>query len=236
MSVPENSRRKICAVIPAYCEEARIGPVVQAVRRHGLDVVVIDDGSPDATAAVAEAAGAVVLRHERNRGKGAALNTGFEYARKHGYEAVITMDADGQHVPDEIPKFLDAYKRFGSAVLIGNRMWNPSGMPLIRRWTNRFMSWLLSRVMGQYVPDTQCGFRMYRCDILPVVVGKSERFDAESEILLNIASHRIPMESVRISTVYAGERSKIRPTADTVRFIKMLWKFARAQKATATEK
>lgn len=222
---------KLCVIVPAYREERRIGDVVRALRGQGFEVLVVDDGSDDGTERVAREAGAVVVRHERNRGKGAALNTGFEWARARGYDAVITMDADGQHLPEEAPKFVEAYQRSGVPVLIGNRMWNPEGMPFVRRMTNRFMSWLLSRLMGQYVPDTQCGFRLYRCDMLPLAAGETERFDAESEILLRIASHGIRMGSVRISTVYADERSKIRPTADTVRFVKMLIRFRRAQRA-----
>lgn len=222
---------KLCVIVPAYREERRIGDVVRALRGQGFEVLVVDDGSDDGTERVAREAGAVVVRHERNRGKGAALNTGFEWARARGYDAVITMDADGQHLPEEAPKFVEAYQRTGVPVLIGNRMWNPEGMPFVRRMTNRFMSWLLSRLMGQYVPDTQCGFRLYRCDMLPLAAGETERFDAESEILLRIASHGIRMGSVRISTVYADERSKIRPTADTVRFVKMLIRFRRTQRA-----
>jgi len=179
---------------------------------------------------VAGQAGAHVIRQNVNKGKGVALNTGFAYAREKGYHAVITMDADGQHDPAELPKFVEAYVRTGIPVLIGNRMANPHDMPLIRLWTNRFMSWLLSKAMGQYVPDTQCGYRLYRCDVIPFVSAASERFAAESEILLHIATRGIRIGSVRISTIYGGEESKINPVSDTFRFVSMLLEFRRSQR------
>lgn len=224
------STGRICAVIPAFHERSRIGDVVQQVRVCLPDILVVDDGSGDGTAEEAEAAGAVVIRHPQNRGKGVALQTGFEEARKRGYEAAVTLDADGQHLPSEIPAFIEAYRRTGIPVLIGNRMWNAAGMPFVRRCTNRFMSWLLSREMGQYVPDTQCGFRLFRCDVIPFVQAHSERFAAESEILLHVAARRIRIDSVRISTVYGDEKSKIHPLADTVRFFRMLRAFRRGRK------
>jgi len=225
MTAKNRNKHKICVVIPAFGEEQKIGNVVRAVKKHGLDVVVVDDGSQDRTADVAEEAGAKVIRLGVNHGKGVALNKAFDYARENSYDALITMDADGQHDPDEVPKFIEAYIRTGIPVLVGNRMAEPESMPRIRRWTNQFMSWLLSRAMGQYVPDTQCGFRLYRCDMIPFVSAESERFAAESEILLHIASRRIRIGSVRISTIYGDENSKINPLSDTIRFIQMLMEY-----------
>ena len=226
-----NAGAGVCIVIPAFREQSRIGPVVTAARGHGADVVVIDDGSPDATAVEAEAAGAFVIRHPVNRGKGMALATGFEFARAHGYVAVITMDADGQHDPAEIAKFLEAFRRTGLLVLVGNRMWDPHGMPWVRFLTNMFMSWMLSREMKQYVPDTQCGFRLFRCDVIPYVGAKSERFAAESEILLHVAARGMQIGSVRVSTIYRGEKSKINPFLDTWRFFGMLRAHRRGRRA-----
>lgn len=221
---------RYAAIIPAYQEWGRIGEVVRAARRHCALVIVVDDGSTDGTGDEARAAGAVVIRHEVNRGKGVALNTGFQAAREHGCEAVITLDADGQHDPNEIPKFIEAYERTGIPVLVGNRMTDPKTMPWVRRWTNRYMSWLLSRLMGQFVPDSQCGYRLYRLDILPFVSAQAERFAAESEILLHIAERNIRMDSVRIRTIYKQQPSKISPFRDTVRFFRMLRQYRRARK------
>ena len=224
MTEPAAERGRICVIIPAYREEGRIGAVVRSSREHapGTDVIVVDDGSPDGTASEAEAAGAVVVRHPANRGKGVALATGFAHARAHGYEALVTLDADGQHDPAEIPKFIETYRRTGFPVLVGNRMWDTAHMPRVRRWTNRLMSWLLSREMGQYVPDTQCGYRLFRSDVIPFVEAKSERFAAESEILLHVAARGMQIGAVRISTIYRDEKSKINPVSDTVRFLRML--------------
>lgn len=213
---------KWCALIPAYSEEAHIGAVVTAARAQGGDVLVVDDGSPDATASVAEAAGAVVIRHSVNQGKGAALATGYKAASERDYEVVVTLDADGQHDPAELPKFIDVYQRTGIPVLIGNRMADAESMPFVRRCTNRFMSWLLGRLMGCYIPDTQCGYRLYRADVLQWVGTGSQGFAAESEVLLRLATRGVRMDSIRIRTIYGNEKSKIRPGRDTLRFVRML--------------
>lgn len=221
---------RFCAVVPAYREAKRIADVVRRIREHAPDVIVVDDGSDDDTAAEAEKAGAVVLRHTANQGKGAALHTGFQYAREHGYEVLVTLDADGQHDPAELPKFLEAYRRTGIPVLVGNRRAGLERMPFVRRCTNLFMSRLLSRMMGQYVADTQCGYRLYRCDILPLVSAGSRRFAAESEILLRLAQRGVRMDSVRVSTIYGDETSKIHPAADTIRFFGMLLRYRLEQR------
>lgn len=222
--------RRFCAILPAYCEEKHIRSVVERTRAQGLDVIVVDDGSADATAAEAEAGGAAVLRQAVNRGKGVALKIGLDWARDHGYEAAVTLDSDGQHDPGEILNFLDAYVRTGIPVLIGNRMWNPVGMPRIRRWTNRMTSAMLNRRMRQYVPDTQCGYRLIRCDLVSFVSARSERFAAESEILLRMSERGIRIGSVRIATIYGNGRSAIHPVTDTFRFFRMLVMYNRSRK------
>jgi glycosyltransferase involved in cell wall biosynthesis len=228
--VNPRSAHRCCVIIPAYREETRIGEVVRKALEHVKDVVVIDDGSPDRTAAVAEQAGATVLRHLKNQGKGASLNTGFEHARKSGFELVVTMDADGQHDAADIPRLIESYVRTGIPVLVGNRMGDTRHMPLVRRWTNLFMSWLLSREMKQYVPDTQCGYRLYRCDVIPFVSTDSQRFAAESEILLHIADRGIRMDSIPMAAIYRTEKSKINPFKDTLRFFGMLRRYRREKR------
>jgi len=212
-------------LIPAYQEGSRIGAVVREVLPLCPHVVVVDDGSADDTAAAARAAGATVLVHDRNQGKGAALQTGFRYAREQGAAFVLTMDGDGQHAPADIPAFLDAFARGDLPVLVGNRMEDPNAMPFVRRLTNRFMSWMLSRKMGQRVPDTQNGFRLYRTEVLPEMPDGDTRFAAESEILLILARRGVRIGSVPVRILYGDERSKIRPLRDTLRFFRMLRAF-----------
>ena len=227
-STPIN--KNYCALIPAYLEEKRIRGVVKNVLNFIRTVVVIDDGSSDRTSAEAAAAGATVIRHETNLGKGAALNTGFAYAARNGYDFIITLDADGQHAPEDIPRFIAAWERTGAPVIVGNRMADPKGMPLIRKLTNFFMSWYLSRQLGQWVPDTQCGFRLYAAAVLPFLATKSPRYAAESETLLRAAAHKAIIESAPITVIYRDEKSKIRPFRDTLEFIAMVKNFKKKMK------
>jgi glycosyltransferase involved in cell wall biosynthesis len=217
----------VLVLIPAYNEACTISEVVERVRERILAVLVVDDGSTDDTGERARAAGADVIQCTRNLGKGAALNRGFEEARTRGFEAVITMDGDGQHAATDLPQFLEAFAQARYSVLIGNRMSNPASMPAIRRLTNRGMSWWLSRLMHQDVPDTQNGYRLYRLDALSSICVRSQRYDAESEILLHLAHRRVPIGSVPVTTVYGAETSQVHPLKDTWRFLKMLWRFHR---------
>lgn len=223
---------KTCVLLPAYKEEKYIAAVVREVLDYCPDVVVIDDGSPDDTAQAAAAAGATVLEHVHNQGKGAALQTGFDHARAKGYDLAITMDADGQHAPSDIPAFLQAYERTHSPVLVGNRMGNVAQMPGLRRFVNRFMSDLLSRVMGQHVPDSQCGFRLYHSSAFPerLYDSHSHRFAAESEILLRLSLQGRKIGAVAIQTIYGDEKSKVNPFTDTLRFFRMLRRFKKIKK------
>lgn len=214
-----------CVIIPAYNEASRIEAVVAGAVRVAPCVVVVDDGSTDDTAARAKDLGAEVIRHEMNHGKGASLITGFAYAREHGFGAVITLDADGQHDPAEIPRFVETYLRTRIPVLVGNRLWDKTKMPPTRRWTNQFMSRLLSHIMKMYVPDTQCGFRLYRSDLLAYAPTASKRFAMESEVLLHLSLRGFRIDSVRIDPIYRGEKSRINPLMDAFRFVMMLIQF-----------
>ena len=211
-----------CAIIPCYREGGRIGTVVGAVRAYLPDVIVVDDGSPDATADEARQAGAQVIRHEVNQGKGAALETGFQAARERRFDFVVTLDGDGQHAAVDLPRFVETYQTTGTPVLVGNRMADTRSMPRLRWLTNRLMSWLLSREMGQRVPDTQCGYRLYQLAVVPPVAAESKRFAAESEILMDLSDRGIRIGSVPVATLYGTETSKIHPVKDTLRFIRML--------------
>jgi glycosyltransferase involved in cell wall biosynthesis len=213
---------RFCVLIPAYREQARVGEVVTSVLKYCRDVIVIDDGSDDRTGEVAKKAGALVLTQPRNMGKGAAIQRGVEHARANGFECGLIMDGDGQHDPADIPGFLAAYDRDSAPVVVGNRMADPRGMPLVRRLTNMFMSRLLSKRMRQRVPDTQCGFRLVRCDLMPPPSPGSERFAGESESLIRMSAAGVRIASAPVKVIYRDEKSKISPVKDTIRFFAML--------------
>jgi len=215
---------KVAVLIPAYREPDTVAEVVMEARRYLPDVIVVDDASGDQTAARAEKAGALVLRREENGGKGAALISGFEYILQRDFDAVIALDADGFHDPNQIPKFLDTYHRTHIPVLIGSRMAEPKRVPPVRRWSIRVMSYWLNRLMGVYVPDPPCGFRFYRCDVLPFLLETGSALPAEFETLLHIASRRIRVGSVRITKKPHRHKSWISPFRDIVRFIRVLKK------------
>jgi len=215
---------KVAVLIPAYREPDTVAEVVMEARRYLPDVIVVDDASGDQTAACAEKAGAFVLRREENGGKGAALISGFEYVLQRDFDAVIALDADGFHDPNQIPKFLDTYHRTHIPVLIGSRMAEPKHVPVVRRWSIRVMSYWLNRLMGVYVPDPPCGFRFYRCDVLPFLLENGSALPAEFETLLHIASRRIRVGSVRITKKPHRHKSWISPFRDIVRFIRVLKK------------
>ena len=216
--------KKVAVLIPAFCEEETVADVVTPARAYVRDVIVVDDASTDETAARAEAAGATVIRRPVNGGKGAALTEGFKYILEKDFDAVITMDADGFYDPDYIVTLLDTYYRTEIPVLIGNRMAYPRRVPMVRRWSIRAMSYWLYRLMGIYVADPPCGFRFYRCDVLPFLLESGSELPAELETLLHVALRRIRVGSVRIKKKPHCHKSWISPFRDIVRFIKVLRK------------
>ena len=226
--------KSISFVIPAYQESAAIAKVIRELRLecsrvgYKFEILLVDDGSSDNTAQKAGLAGAKVIGHAYNRGYGASLKTGIIQASN---EIIIIMDADGQHFPGDIPRFIETFRRTGVSALVGNRMADQGGMPLVRKLTNIFMSWYLSRQMGQHVPDTQCGYRLYAAQILPYLATESSRYAAESETLLRAAAQNIKIGSVPIKVIYRDEKSKIRPFRDTIRFFAMVRRFKKEIKA-----
>lgn len=211
------------AVIPAWNEAEYIGEVVRGVRTAGLCPLVVDDGSDDGTGALALEAGAWLVMHPENLGKGSALRTGFA-AATHFFPgaAVVTLDGDAQHDPQEIPSFLERHGR-GDELVLGNRMANPVGMPLVRRWTNRFMTWLVRRRTGLPLHDTQCGYRLLGPKALEQVRFSGTRYDAETEMLIAASRLGLPCGEVPIRTIYRkGMKSGIRVARDTVRFLRVM--------------
>ncbi len=217
---------EVIALIPAYNEARYIADVVQRTLKH-LPVIVIDDGSSDSTAAAAAMAGAKVIAHKMNQGKGKALNTGFEYAVQRGVDAAITLDADGQHDPDEIPLFLEAYRAGKGDVIIGQRTF--AQMPAKSQFGNRVGTFLLGLAMGQPVPDNQSGYRLLSRDVMARVRPSSTRFEAEVELLLRTQMAGFRLAWVPIKTIYNDKKSHFRPIHDSVLFLKMVWRIWRAR-------
>ena len=210
-------------VIPCYQGARTVGDVVRGARGSGLPVVVVDDGSTDGSGAAAEAAGATVLRHPANRGKGAALASGFAYARKLGADAVLTMDADGQHAPDEIHKLVAAHEADPTALVVGVRSFAPEDMPRRSRIGNRISTWWISRYAGVRYTDTQSGFRVYPRAMFDLPL-KSTKFDTETELLLRAAKAKLPLVEVPIRTIYAADHaSHFHGFRDTLRVIKLVF-------------
>ncbi len=217
---------KLCVVIPTFNEEKTITDLIRRIRLVGLNVVIIDDGSLDGTYNAVKNFGSevVLIKNPVNLGKGASLLKGFQFALDNGYDGVITMDGDGQHDPQDIPFFTRLAQYSDSAVIIGNRMAKTKNMPLLRLLTNKFMSWLISMVAKQKIPDTQCGFRLIKSNVLKSVTLNTGKFETESEILIRAARLGFRIESVPINTIYAGEKSSINPFLDTIRFIRFILK------------
>lgn len=216
--------RDVVVLIPVFNEAAFIGQVVAGVREQAERVLVVDDGSTDGTAEAAEQRGAEVIRVPRNQGKGNAIRTGVEQILKGRVQWVVIMDGDGQHLPAELGRFLAQRSLGDQQVVVGRRSFDRKVMPLVRLWTNRLTSALISWRCGQSVPDSQCGYRMLPRRALEILLAKSTRgrFDFETEMLFILSRAGFQITSVPISTVYGDEESSVRPVRDTARFLRLV--------------
>lgn len=220
----------ICVLIPAHNEEKEIGQLVAQIRAKGMDVIVVDDGSADQTSVLAKNQGAIVLRNELRQGKGFSLKRGFVYILEKGYDGVVAMDGDGQHDPEDLENFLTAAQDKKKCLINGTRMRDAEHMPFIRRITNRLMSVIISRMCCQPIEDTQCGYRYISTDVLKCISLVSNDFEIETEVLLKSCRAGCQVISVPVKTIYRGERSKIHPIKDTIRFFSYLWRELRNRK------
>jgi glycosyltransferase involved in cell wall biosynthesis len=171
-NLPKNPHKRTLAVIPCCNEEATIGSVVLKTKRFVNHVLVVDDGSKDETKKVAKDAGATVISHKKNRGKGAAIRTGFQYALDNDFDYVVTIDGDGQHNPLEIPALLDNVINNGHDVSIGYRVGNDTEMPMWRRVGKRVLDYTTSMGTGGFVTDSQCGFRAFNRKAVEAIAPK----------------------------------------------------------------
>ena len=209
----------LLALIPGYQEGPRIAAVAVGAAGY-LPVIVVDDGSTDDTADRATAAGATVIRQVPNQGKGAALRAGFRHALEQGADAVVTLDADGQHDPDEIPAFLAAYERDRPELVIGRRDF--SQMPVARRVSNTMGGWVFSTAVGRGVPDNQSGYRLVGRQLMRALLDSDEAgFEFEVEMIARCIALGLPIAWVPIKTIYAGEPSHIRPLQHVTQFLRI---------------
>jgi glycosyltransferase involved in cell wall biosynthesis len=223
---------RLCAVIPAFNNERTISEVVEKTRVEIDHVVVVDDGSTDDTARLAECAGARVLRIPKNRGKGNALRIAFRYAVENDLDAIITLDADLQHDPSEIPKFVKHYVTNRSKIVVGNRLTDREKIPRIRYTVNRIGTYTFSWLIDQPVADSQCGFRLYDRQVIGDFQILNDGFEAEADLLLRAGKRGYKIGFVPIKTIYFPHplsRSCYRPVKDTFRIsiiflMNLFWK------------
>ncbi len=217
---------KFCILVPAYNEENTIVDVIESLNESGYHYLIINDGSTDFTTMLARSYSKWTIGYPKNKGKGFAIKLGAEEIINKGYDYILVMDADGQTSLDDIPQFLTALKmRPGVKIIIGNRLYKPKNMPFIRLLTNKFMSWLISILIGIKIPDTQCGFRLLHRSVFNLL-SKEDKFGYETEQLLQAGIKGLEIVSVPVKTIYFKNRkSKINPIKDTIKWIKVIWRF-----------
>lgn len=214
----------LAAIIPAYNAGAHLNAVIDRVAAYVPRgrIVVVDDGSADDTRAVAERAGVVVEIHPANRGKGAAIRSGIARAATLGVPYAILLDADGQHNPDEIPRFLENAHATGADMVVGNRLADSANMPWLRKATNHVTSAVVSLLAGRRVPDSQNGYRLIRLALFGRFPLTTSRYEIESEMIIRAGRAGGTITSVPVETIYGGEKSFINPFVDTGRFLRMV--------------
>ena len=208
--------RHICAVIPTYNNGGTVADVVRGVLRQGLPVIVVDDGSTDDTAQRLEGLEIDRVRHAKNQGKGRALKSGLEEARRLGYRFALTLDADGQHDPADIPALVAAAGP--RTLVIGSRNLTAEGMPAGNTFANRFSNFWFTVQTGRKLPDTQTGFRVYPLEDIPSLKLLTSRYEAELALLVFSAWKNLRIVPVPVRVYYPEDRvSHFRPFADFAR-------------------
>jgi len=207
-------------IIPAYNEGKTIFEVITKTKQFAKDIIVVDDGSQDNTAAEATRAGAAVVKHKVNLGKGAALKTGCDYILKKGAEKIITMDADGQHDPKEIPLFLSALEQHDIA--FGSRI-TPNTMPALLKFGNKAITKTLQTLYGVTVEDSQCGYRSFKTMVYPHIRWDAADYYVETEMAIRAGKKKMKHTTIPIETIYA-DKYKGTTVFDGVGIvIKMIW-------------
>ncbi len=208
---------KICILIPAYNAQQTLGSVLKEVGLLGIETIIVDDGSTDETGKVASEYRVLVLEHPSNLGKGAALRTGFQYTLQKEYGIVITLDADGQHNPSEIPFLLKVFQGIKPDILIGSRGHEFGQMSFLRRFWNGLGAKAVSRLCHSDITDSQSGFRLIRTDVLRSIDLTTSGFEAEMELLIKACKKGFSVLSLPIKSqkIDGTGSSHFRPVADT---------------------
>lgn len=217
----------ICAIIPAYDAAATVGQVVRGALKYLPCVLVADDGSVDGTGRIATEAGATVITIKKNRGKGHALKQLFQSAMEKGYDAVISLDADGQHDPEDIPIFLRAHQENPEDLILGSRMREKDKIPRGRYNSMHIARFFVSLAANQYIEDTQCGFRLYPLGLIRKLTLTAERYTTETEILIKAGDSGTTVRQVPIRAIYENNVSHFRTVLDvddiTAYIMSYLW-------------
>jgi glycosyltransferase involved in cell wall biosynthesis len=218
---------KTAAIIPALNEAGSIAQVVEGLRGSVDHIIVVDDGSSDQTAERARAAGAEVIVHAANRGKGHAVRSGLARVLEGEFTHVLLLDGDLQHLPEEAAALVNQAIRTGADVVLGQRRFDRNRMPASRYHANRIGSRVLSWFVGVPVEDTQCGFRVFRVDALRPLRLNATKYEIETEMLVKVRRRGGRVETVPVTAVYAGQQSKLRPVPDTTRtcFLAVYYRF-----------
>ncbi len=216
----------VAVVIPAYNAADSLPALLKGTLSFipKENIIVVNDGSRDSTKHVAEKFEVTVISHEKNRGKGAALQTGFDVILQNSFDAVVTMDADLQHQPEDIPKFIILHNITHDDVIIGSRLQNKKGMPFHRILSNTITTALVNMRTGANISDSQSGFRFITRSVIKKVKLQSTGFEAETEFLIKAAACGFSFGSLPIETIYAGEKSNMTHFQTTINFIKVLFK------------
>jgi glycosyltransferase involved in cell wall biosynthesis len=218
---------RVQALVPAFNEARTIATVVTGLLPHVAAVCVVDDGSTDGTAEAARSAGADVMVNSGDRGKGTAIRSGLARVLERDCSHVLLIDGDLQHLPEEAPLLIAEAARTGADLVLGERRFDRRAMPASRYHANRIGSLALSRFLGLAIRDTQCGFRLFKADLLRSLRLTARGYDIETEMLVKLRRRGGLISSVPITAVYAGQRSKLRPVRDTTKtcFLAVYYRF-----------
>ncbi len=214
---------KICVVIPVYNEVEFLDELLPKVKEFASKIICVDDGSTDGSKELIEPnLDITLISNGKNRGKGYSLKVGLIESLKYDCDTVITMDADMQHLPEQIPQFAKAIKQFD--LVVGNRLHTIKGMPLQRIASNKLTSWMLSKKVGVKIIDSQSGYRAFRKDIIKSILPLETGFEAETEMLINAALNNNSIGFVNIPTIYNNNTSKMKPLQAILGFLKVLFR------------